>query len=283
MCHVSRSLFLIAVLLSFTGCTTEKPTATKPSVVPALPTPPASGPTWGHLKVRFVVEGDVPEPRRIDSSRVPEHLRGTLVDESLVVSKKGGLKNVVLSLRPEEGRDLPVHPDFAASAEHDVALDIQDYAFRPKIVLLRTTQKLIITNRDAVNHNCRMMLFNNDSTNPLIPPGESVEFRFPKVESSPKPLECTIHPWMNWGWILIKDDPYCAVSDAEGNIELNNLPAGEWTFRAFHERCGSVLTAKLNGELQEWQRGQFQVAIKAGETTDLGEVLVPAEALERKP
>ena len=45
------------------------------------------------------------------------------------------------------------------------------------------------------------------------------------------------------GWVIARDNPYVAVSKADGTFEIKDLPAGELEFLAWHERPGySTLT-----------------------------------------
>ena len=64
---------------------------------------------WGTIKGRIVYKGTPPTPQKLvvnkDQAVCAKH---PLVDESIVVSKDGGLANVFLYSRE---KDLPVHPD----------------------------------------------------------------------------------------------------------------------------------------------------------------------------
>jgi hypothetical protein len=83
----------------------------------------------------------------------------------------------------------------------------------------------------------------------------------------PLKVTCDIHSWMNAYWV-VTDHPYAAVSDADGKFKIENLPAGEHTFRVWHERQGY-----LNRE--------YKVTVKAG-ANKLDPVKVPAAKLAKK-
>ena len=53
----------------------------------------------------------------------------------------------------------------------------------------------------------------------------------------PIKIECNIHPWMN-GWVRVFDHPYFAVTDADGNFELKNAPAGNYRLMVWHGQGG---------------------------------------------
>jgi len=70
----------------------------------------------------------------------------------------------------------------------------------------------------------------------LIPKGDYKVQEF-NYESVPAPMEisCQFHTWMN-GWILFFDNPYHAVTKADGSFEIKNVPIGtDLTVVAWHE------------------------------------------------
>ena len=96
-------------------------------------------------------------------------------------------------------------------------------------------------------------------------------------ETLPTRVVCNIHPWM-LGYVLIRDNPYMAKTDATGKFTIKNLPVGKWQFQVWHERAGYLQNATIAGKDAGWKRGRFEIEIKAGEN-HLGEVKVPARVL----
>jgi hypothetical protein len=92
-------------------------------------------------------------------------------------------------------------------------------------------------------------------------------------------MECSIHGWMH-GFLLVRDSPYMAVSDASGKLTMSKLPAGNWTFRIWHERRGHVRKFVQDGKPIELPRQGWSSEVKPGEN-DLGEILLKPEHLER--
>jgi len=111
----------------------------------------------------------------------------------------------------------------------------------------------------------------------LIPVGSKLTKTLDKPEAAPSPVSCSIHPWMS-AKIIIRDDPYAAVSDKDGNLTIANLPVGKWTFTVWSEGAGYVTTATLGGKKVQWAKGKMDVEIKKGDT-DLGEIKVPLAAV----
>jgi hypothetical protein len=51
------------------------------------------------------------------------------------------------------------------------------------------------------------------------------------------PVKCNIHSWMH-AYIGVVDNPYFAVTTADGGFRLPNLPPGTYTLTAWHEKLG---------------------------------------------
>jgi hypothetical protein len=80
--------------------------------------------------------------------------------------------------------------------------------------------------------------------------------------------------------ILVRDEPYAAVTDDKGGFLIENLPAGKWTFQFWHKKAG-YLSGVSVGKEKTGKRGEVEVEIKNGETIDFGEIVVPAASLSK--
>ncbi len=236
---------------------------------------------WGNLSGTFAYDGTAPAPKAVVVDKdVAFCGKFGLVDESLVVGKEGGVKNVVvfLYLSPSDKPPEP-HESYAEAEKAEVALDNLKCRFEPHVVAMRTTQTLVVGNKDTVGHNTKVDPLNNNPFNILIPAGGSLKHEFTETERLPATVGCNIHQWMK-AWVLVRDNPYFAVTDAEGKFEIKNLPAGEWTFQVWQERAGYVQEVKLDGKATAWKRGRFTMTIKPGDN-DLGRIEVPPSVFEK--
>jgi len=230
---------------------------------------------WGSLKGRFIVTGEAPKPPELNITQNMEYCnpfkqKGELRNESVEVSSKNELRNVVIYLR---GKPERVHDSYKDDEKKEVVLDNHKCRFDPHITLLRTTQTLRVKNSDPFGHNTKLdSIVPGQSFNEQIPAESQGVTKQLKQERFPIPYGCNIHPWMK-GHLLVLDHPYMAVSGADGSFEIKNLPAGEHEFQFWHEVRGGL-------EVKNWKRGQAKITIKAGEPTDLENIEVPADLLK---
>ncbi len=243
----------------------NRPEATTTNTATATP----AGGKWGTLKGRFVVKEMLPAPGLI----AQDVCNARVVDESVVVDKDGNLANVMIYLAKKPAE---IHPDYEADAKSSVTLDNQGCRFEPHTLGMRAGQQLIIKNLDAFGHNCNVAFSVNDPFNTLIPAGGQVEVPVDLAETRPTDVSCNIHPWMR-SKLLVRPDPYFAISAKDGTFEIKNLPVGSFEFVARSEKY--ISKVKLGGKDVQWPKGKFNFDIKPGDN-DLGEIIVAADNLQ---
>jgi len=232
---------------------------------------------FGNLTAKFVVKGKAPAAAKLDINKDPQFCgKHKLVDETVVVGEDGGLANVVVFLSPAIGQKVPANPALKRDAE--VTLDNANCRFAPHIVVVTTDQKLVLKNSDPVGHNSKVDLFNNAPFNDLIPAGGAVTKSISKAERVPAGVSCNIHPWMR-AYLVVRDNAYTGVSDEQGNLKIEGIPAGEWDFTVWHET--GYVKGQQKGKDLGWKRGKVKVKIEDGKDADLGTVEVPADSLKK--
>jgi plastocyanin len=229
---------------------------------------------WATLKGRFFLEGNKPVLQPIKATKDLE-VCGVqpLKNETVEVGDGNGLANVVVFVRTAK---LPVNDEYTKSADAKIILDNKDCHFVPHIVGVRVGQTLELKNSDPVAHNSNIQ-GNLLKSNPLIPAGSTSDTPISAAESLPVIVTCNIHDWMK-GWIVVRPDPYFAISDASGHFEIHNLPAGDLELQAWHETVGGL--AVNRGDLNWNEKGRFQVSLKNGDEKDLKDLPVTAATLK---
>ena len=166
--------------------------------------------------------------------------KGKLPKNVLIVNPKNdGVKNVVVWLRPDTNdrkdklKDEQINPALAKAPAKNHLVDQPCCQFVPRVLAVRVGDTLEVKNSAPVNHNIKYDGANAFNVN--LPPGMSHKMA-QSFEATPLPVifGCSIHPWMA-GRIRIYDHPYFAVTDADGNFEIKDAPAGKFRVVYWHE------------------------------------------------
>jgi plastocyanin len=232
---------------------------------------PARGDEWGTLKGRFVLGGDAADPAALTVDKDVEVCgKHKLVAEELVVGDDKGVANVVVFVRDKK---VKVKPELEAAAkEVKPVLDNLNCRFDPHVLFVQAGQDMVIKNSDSVGHNSNIATVKNAPSNNLIPAGGEVTAKFTTDEAVPAQVTCNIHPWMK-GWIVVRKNPYAAVSKADGSFEIADLPAEEVELQFWHEKAGYIGEMTIDTKKQTVKKGRMKKEIKAGEN-DLGEIVL---------
>ena len=239
------------------------------------------GQEWGTVKGRFVYGGNAPEPVVLEIERDADVCgKNGLVDESLIVNKDNrGLRYVAIWLDTKE--KLPIHPELAAPPKEIPVLDNKGCRFEPHMMAIRTGQVMHLTNSDSVAHNAAVYVRRSTPFSEIIPQTQPLEKKFAKPETLPTRVDCSIHAWMK-AWLIISDHPYVAITDADGNFELKNVPAGEWKFKFWHERPGYLQNVKQGDSAVPMEKGVWTLKVDGSKTLDLGDLTAAAEQFKGK-
>lgn len=254
-------------------------------------TPLKAADLTGTIKGRIVFQGTPPEPDVISAILSHNDKDACLAclmamdparamdakEQTWMVAKDGGVKNVVLFLEAPDGTFFPVRKEdrqrtdeviidqpFCTFVNHVVAL-YPYYMDDDGKTLKESGQKFTIANSGKLNHNANLKTnpSYNAPYNLTIPPGSKETLLL-----NPQPTEiavsCNFHPWMR-SYIWTFDHPYAVVSEKDGTFEIRNVPTGvNLKLVAWHENPGYFLDG----------RAGRKVNLKSGETLDLKDLPV---------
>lgn len=165
---------------------------------------------------------------------------GPLGDTKIEISKNGGVKNVIVWLRPDtEDRAMTfpldkVSPKAPKHTPKKHEIDQPKCQFEPRVLAAREGDTLIVKNSATIGHNINYTS-DIESFNITIPPGKQYDLKNPlKLQRSPIAFKCDIHPWMA-GRLRVFDHPYFATTDADGKFEIKFVPQGKWRIVYWHE------------------------------------------------
>jgi len=235
---------------------------------------------WGSLTGRLVVDGSVPDPAKINITKDPEYCgQHNLLEENVIVGDGGGLTNAFVYLYLKGKDTVDVHPDYESVTSETVVLDNHYCRFEPHVLMVLTGQDLEIRNLDpGIGHNTNAKPLKNPEFNQMISNDSPLKTKFEKAESYPVPFACNVHPWMN-AHVLVRDNPYMAITGDDGSFEIKNIPAGKHEFIFWHESKGNLKNVPLGSAGKTDRKGRAKLEVPAGGTLELGEVKIPAAAL----
>jgi plastocyanin len=222
---------------------------------------------WGTIKGQVVWGGGELPPKktaRVDKDQEHCLSKGPIPDESWVInSDNRGVRWAFVWLAPEPGQPkLSINPELKAIKQHEVVIDQPCCRFEPHALAVREGQELIFKNSAPVAHNVNWTgVLKNPGSNQILPAGQSFAIKGLVVDKYPLTVACNIHPWMK-AWVRVFDNPYYAVTDADGNFEIKLAPAGKCRLFVWQESVGYRGGAA--------GRNGMPIDIKPDTTTDLG-------------
>lgn len=197
---------------------------------------PMDTPGGGSISGIVRLEGPAPKPARISMSNDPSCAKqhpGGVSAEDVVVGSNGALENVIVFVSDGLPAKTFDPPPTAATIEQKGCM------YRPHVLAVQAKQELRVINEDGTLHNIHPMPQNNREWNKSQPPGmQPVVETFPRQEVA-IPVKCNVHPWMK-SYIAVLNHPYFAVTAKEGSFDIRNLPPGNYTIEAWHEKLGTV-------------------------------------------
>jgi plastocyanin len=121
-------------------------------------------------------------------------------------------------------------------------------AFLPRVVAVSVGGTVDFPNEDPIFHNVFSVSGENRFDLDLYkrPKTGSWTFQHPGIVR----VYCNIHPQMS-AVVVVRDSPYFAKASADGSFEIDDVPAGKYSLKAWHERGGEgsvEITVPATGE-----------------------------------
>jgi len=190
-----------------------------------------TGTIEGHVKLT----GPAPANPRILMGRDPICAKLNQgkhpVQQIVLKSADGGLANTFVEVQGSFP-NTPVPADA-------VAINQRDCQYVPRVTGARVGQTLRIINSDTLLHNVHAISAKGNEFNETQPHSDMVFNYKLKAEEEMLRLKCDVHSWM-FAYVAVTTNPYFAVSGTDGAFKIANVPAGQYSIRAWHERYGWV-------------------------------------------
>ena len=161
--------------------------------------------------------------------------------ETVVANDNGTLRNVFVYVKTGlEGQTFP-------APQASVTIDQKGCQYLPHVFGIQVGQTLEIVNSDPTLHNIHSLAKQSKQFN-LGMPIQGMKFtkKFENSEIMVK-MKCDVHPWMS-AYIGVLPHPFYGVSGTDGTFTIKDLPPGEYTIEAWHEKYGSQTQNVTVGE-----------------------------------
>jgi plastocyanin len=197
--------------------------------------PKVDAATAGNIEGVVSFEGTAPknEPIKMNADPVCVKENPTAQTQETYEVADGKLANVFVYVKDGLGNyvfDTPTTP---------ATIDQKSCRYHPHVFGIRVGQPLEIINSDGTLHNIHAMPKTNAEFNTGQPiQGMKTMHTFDKKEVM-VPFKCDVHGWMN-AYVGVMDNPYYAVTDADGKFDLKDLPPGTYTIEAWQEKLGPM-------------------------------------------
>jgi plastocyanin len=176
------------------------------------------------------------------------------VGEGVVAYRQpGAIKGTIEARAPRYRENTVVYIDHVAgdflSPQENPMVDQKNFVFLPHVTVITKGTTIDFRNSDNEKHD----VFSpspvaDDMDLGAYKGGEVRSWTFNNIGEAV--LLCNIHAEME-AWVVIRQTPYFAVADKEGNFEIRDIPAGRYTLKTWNK--------KYSGPPQE-------VTVKEGET-----------------
>jgi len=199
------------------------------------------------LTIKAPFEGAAPAAQIIKADADPKcklvHPNG-IDPQQVVVNSNGTLKNVF------------VYAKEGVTGTHEAPkeakkLDQHGCEYQPKVFGIQAKQPLEIINSDDTLHNVHALPTQSKEFNLGMPiKGMKLKKTFDKPEVMVK-IKCEVHPWMA-AYAGVLEHPFYGVTGEDGSTVITDLPAGEYTIEAWHEKYGTqTLKVTMTDQDQE--------------------------------
>ena len=103
-------------------------------------------------------------------------------------------------------------------------------------VLMMPAGKLDVVNKDPVLHNTHGYYGKRTAFN-MAQPNEGQVISTDLARAGIVRVDCDVHGWME-GWVYVVDNPYFAITDADGKFNITDIPPGTYKLVAVQSLTG---------------------------------------------
>jgi len=186
----------------------------------------------GMITGEVKLTGDIPPQKMLEVKKDQDVCgKGPIPSDELVVSKATrGVQNAVVGIKD-------IKTDKKAQAAGKIAFIQKKCTFSPHVLTIPVNTEFEIANDDPLTHNIHTFGIENVTINrgqPKTVPVIKHKFEYPERVK----VQCDIHSWMK-AWFIVVDNPYTALSGADGTFKIADVPPGTYKLSVWHEALGT--------------------------------------------
>jgi Carboxypeptidase regulatory-like domain len=215
------------------------------AVMPAFAYEEGSVTGGGSIDGQIIYKGPV-QTRKIIPNKDVEVCGGIREEPLIQIGPNQAVENAVVYLT-----DVAKGKAWPASTSKPAELENLKCRFVPNVQVIRAGP-LVVINSDPVLHNTHGHYGQRTAFNMALPnQGQRIPTELTRAGTVH--IDCDAHGWME-GWIYVVDNPYYAITGADGKFTITDVPPGTYNLVAIQE---------LTGPLQQ------SVTVAAGKPTNL--------------
>jgi plastocyanin len=206
----------------------------------------------GTINLTGTPPAEIPYTQLMEDSTCGQMYNNAPTTHFYVVGKNGEFGDITVYLKDASGNDITGKSTGASAPA--VVLDQKGCLYTPQIFAIQTGQKVTVRNSDQCVHNVdvvskvightpegKPITENAQHNDGQMPGAADLHYTFDKPEMFLK-FQCDVHPWM-FAWASVFDNPYFAISGADGKFVIKNVPPGKYTLVAAHRKLGEQTQA----------------------------------------
>ncbi len=177
---------------------------------------------------RVIFQGNPPSPEKVQVKSDVTTCGTEKEIRKIVLGHDQGISNAVVRIIGAQG----------TLTEKIGSLDQVNCEFVPHIQILPVGSTLKITSSDAVLHNSHGFYENGSTVFNIAVPIVGIEMPVKLKQAGIIRLRCDAgHTWMG-AYVFVTDQPYYALTDADGNFSVEGVPPGNYEIEVWQEWLG---------------------------------------------
>jgi len=193
----------------------------------------------GTLSGRVTLTGPVPRARSFHLIHAPNIKfcarisdgKGHRILRDFTVSENSGLKDTVIALQGvKKGKPFPTKMQ---------TFNIDRCHSDQYVIGVHNGENILLENKDPIRHEIATYEINSASyvdqisNKAIIKQSSQVRSAFVSRDTNEFLIKCNLHPFLQTRGFMV-ENPYYAISDAEGNFSLKDVPPGTYDVLAWH-------------------------------------------------